>query len=294
MLTKDQKNWQIGAHIVMIAMSMMAVLPFLLLIISSFTDDDTALVNGYSYFPEKFSVDAYAYIGQNAMTFIRAYGVTIFVTVIGTLVSVLLVALTAYVLSKRRMPGVKIMNFLVVFTMLFNGGLVATYISYVTIFHIKDTLLALLVPNLLMNPFMIMLARNYFENTIPMEIYESARIDGARELTIFRRLVIPLSKPILSTIALMGGIAYWNDWMNSMYYIDNKELYSIQAWLNAVNNSISVLASLGGTSGVSAAQLPSTTIRMAVAVIGIIPILIIYPAFQKFFAQGLMAGSVKG
>lgn len=294
MLSKDQKRWRLLAHSVMLIMSLAAILPFLLLVISSFTDDETALIDGYSFFPAKWSLNAYQYIASNSMTFVRAYGITIIVTVIGTATCVLLVALTAYVLSKRRMPGVKVMNFLIIFTMLFNGGLVATYISYVTIFQIKDSLVALLVPNLLMNPFMVMLARNYFEHTIPQELYESARIDGAKEFAIFLKIVLPLAVPILSTVGLMSGIAYWNDWMNSMYYIDNKDLYSIQAWLNAVNNSISVLASLGGTSGVSSAELPSTTIRMAVAVVGILPILIIYPLFQKYFAKGLMAGSVKG
>ncbi|MCI9149416.1 MAG: carbohydrate ABC transporter permease [Lachnospiraceae bacterium] len=294
MVSKDQKRWRAAAHIVMIFLSVMALMPFLLLVIASFTDDAVALMNGYTFLPEKLSLDAYAYIGKNAMTFVRAYGITIVVTILGTIISVILTSLTSYVLSKRKLPGVKIMNFLVIFTMLFNGGLVATYINYTSVFHIKDTLFALLVPSLLMNAFMITLMRNYFENSIPEDIYESARIDGAKEITIFIRLVLPLSVPILATVGLMSGIAYWNDWQNSMYYIDDKALYSIQAWLNAVNNSISVLASLGGSAGASAAELPSTTIRMAVAVVGILPILVVYPFFQKYFAKGLMAGAVKG
>lgn len=294
MVSKDQKRWRIAAHIVMILMSLLAIMPFILLIIASFTDETVALLNGYSYFPEKLSLDAYRYIAQNASTFVRAYGITILVTVVGTLVSVVLTALTAYVLSKRNLPGVKVMNFVVVFTMLFNGGLVATYISYVTIFNIKNTIFALLVPNLLMNAFMIMLARNYFENSIPEEIYESARIDGASEMCIFVRLVLPLSVPILATVALMGGIAYWNDWQNSLYYIDDKSLYSIQAVLNSINEGVAAIASLGNSAGVSSADLPTTTIRMAIAVVGILPILIIYPFFQKYFAKGLMAGAVKG
>lgn len=294
MVSKDQKRWRIAAHIVMILMSLLAIMPFILLIIASFTDETVALLNGYSYFPGKLSLDAYKYIAQNAATFVRAYGITILVTVVGTLVSVVLTALTAYVLSKKNLPGVKVMNFMVVFTMLFNGGLVATYISYVTIFNIKNTVFALLVPNLLMNAFMIMLARNYFENSIPEEIYESARIDGASEMCIFIKLVLPLSVPILATVALMGGIAYWNDWQNSLYYIDDKSLYSIQAVLNSINEGVAAIASLGNSAGVSSADLPTTTIRMAIAVVGILPILIIYPFFQKYFAKGLMAGAVKG
>lgn len=294
MVSKDQKRWRLVAHIVMIFLSLTALLPFILLIIASFTDETVALLNGYSYFPEKLSLAAYRYIGKNASTFVRAYGITIIVTSIGTMTSVIITALTAYVLSKRNLPGVKIMNFIVLFTMLFNGGLVATYINYVTVFNIKNTIFALIVPNLLMNAFMIMLARNYFEHSIPEEVYESARIDGASEMTIFIKLVLPLSVPILATVALMGGIAYWNDWQNSLYYIDDKSMYSIQALLNSINEGVAAIASLGTTASASTADLPTTTIRMAIAVVGILPILIIYPFFQKYFAKGLMAGAVKG
>ncbi len=294
MNSKDQKRWRLASHIVMIILSLLALLPFLLLIIASFTDEQVALLNGYSYFPDKFSLDAYRYILDNANVFFKAYGVTILVTTVGTTLSVIITALTAYVLSKKDLPGVKYLNLFVVFTMLFNGGLVATYISYVTIFNIKDTYAALIVPNLLMNAFMVMLVRNYFAHSIPEEIYESARIDGANEFYIFIKLVLPLSVPILATVGLMGGIAYWNDWQNSLYYIDDKSMYSVQAVLNSINEGVSTLASLGPGASVNVADLPTTTIRMAVAVVGILPIIIVYPFFQKYFAKGLMAGSVKG
>ena len=145
-----------------------------------------------------------------------------------------------------------------------------------------------------MNAFSVMLVRNYFAHNIPGAIYESARIDGAGEFLIFWKLVLPLSVPILATTGLMSALAYWNDWQNSLYYISDKALYSIQAILNAINDSISMLASLGDSAGASAAELPTTTIRMAIAVVGIMPILIIYPFFQKYFAKGLVAGAVKG
>lgn len=294
MTSKDQKRWRIAAHIVMIILSACALLPFALLIIASFTDETVALMNGYSFLPEKVSLDAYKYILNNMSVFFKAYGMTIVITFIGTLINIIITALTAYVLSKKNLPFARIMNLFVIFTMLFNGGLVATYISYVTIFNIKNTMAALLVPNLLMNAFQVMLVRNYFANSIPEEIYESARIDGANEFYIFIKLVLPLSVPILATVGLMGGIAYWNDWQNSLYYIDDKSMYTIQAVLNSINEGIQALASLGGSGGVSSADLPTTTIRMAVAVVGILPLMIIYPFFQKYFAQGLMAGSVKG
>ena len=294
MVSKDQKIWVAVAHIVLITLSALAILPFLLLIIASFTDDSVALLNGYSFFPEKLSLDAYRFIFAGASIYLKAYGVTVIVTVAGTVMNIFLTALTAYVLSKRRLPGVKIMNLLVIFTMLFNGGLVATYINYSNVFHIKDTLFALIVPNLMMNAFMIMLARNYFEHSIPEEIYESARIDGASEFRVFTTIAMPLSVPILATIGLMGSIAYWNDWQNSLYYINNKSLYSIQAVLNSINQAVAALATMAGNSSVSTAEIPTTTVRMAVAVVGILPLIIVYPFFQKYFAQGLVAGSVKG
>ncbi len=294
MVSKDQKRWRIAAHIVLIFFSAMAILPFLLLIIASFTDETVALLNGYSYLPEKFSLDAYEYIWASRSTYLRAYGMTILVTAVGTTVSIILTALTGYVLSKRNLPGVKIMNFIVIFTMLFNGGLVATYITYVRTFEIKSNpILALIVPNLLMNAFMVMLVRNYFATSIPEEIYESARIDGAGEMFIFIKLVLPLSVPILATVGLMTGIAYWNDWQNSLYYVADKDYYTIQAILNSINEGIAALKTLT-PAGVNTADLPSTTIRMAVAVVGILPILVIYPFFQKYFAKGLVAGAVKG
>lgn len=295
MVSKDARRWRIIAHLVMIILSALALAPFALLIISSLTEEKSALRYGYSFIPKQWSFDAYTYILQNASTFVRAYGMTILITLIGTGASIIITALTAYVLSKKGLPGVRIMNLIVIFTMLFNGGLVATYISYVTYFHIKNTVAALIFPSLLMNAFNVMLMRNYFANSIPEEIYESARIDGASEITIFIRLVLPLSVPILATVGLITGIAYWNDWQNALYYVDDKSLYTIQAVLNSINASISALASLGGsTAGITAADLPSTTIRMAVAVVGILPVLIAYPFFQKYFAAGLMAGSVKG
>lgn len=296
MISKDRKRWQIAANIILTFCSVLALLPFILLVIISFTDDKTAIENGYAYFPEKWSLGAYEYLLQSADKFLRAYGMTVLVTVIGTSVCIIITSMLAYMLSKRQLPGVKILNFLVIFTMLFNGGLVSTYMVYTTIFHIKNTVWALIVPNLLMNAFMIMLVRNYFEHSIPEELYESARIDGAGEFYIFFKIVLPLSVPILATVGLMTGISYWNDWQNGLYYLTKDgggDLYTIQNILNEINTNISFLSSYN-VGGVNIAELPTTTARMAIAVIGILPIIIVYPFFQKYFAKGLVMGAVKG
>ncbi|HIS48256.1 MAG TPA: carbohydrate ABC transporter permease [Candidatus Scybalocola faecigallinarum] len=271
----------------------MAVMPFILLVIASFTDETVAILNGYSYFPEKWSLDAYRYIANEAVTIFRAYGVTIVVTVIGTGVSLLITSMLAYMLSREGLPGRKVFNFLVVFTMLFSGGLVPTYLVYTSVFHIKDTLFALIIPNLLMNAFNIILVKNYFAYSLPSELFESARIDGAGEFKVLRSIVLPLSKPILATVGMMTAIAYWNDWQNGLYYLNDTKLYSIQNILNAINTSVQFLAS-NSVTGVTMDDIPSTTVRMAIAVVGILPIIIAYPFFQKYFVKGITMGSVKG
>ena len=289
------KGWKVAANIVMVLCSFLALAPFVLLIIASFTDETVALMNGYSYLPEKWSLSAYEYIVGQAAMLGRAYLMTIVVTAIGTTVGVIITALLGYMLSNKNLPGRRFLNLYVVFTMLFNGGLVPTYIMYVKTFAVKNTIFGLLVPNLLMSAFLVMLVRNYFENSIPADLYEAARIDGASEFQTFFRVALPLSTPILATVGMMMGIAYWNDWQNGLYYLSDagKNLYTIQNILNNINDNIAFLAT-NATSGVNLADLPTTTVRMAIAVVGILPILVLYPFFQKYFAKGITMGAVKG
>lgn len=295
MKTKTQKRWSLAANIILTISSLLAILPFILLVIASFTDEEVAMNDGFSYLPAKLSMAAFGYIGQQWAMIGRAYLMTIIVTVIGTGASVVMTAMLAYMLSQRKLPGRKILNFLVVFTMLFNGGLVPTYIMYVRTFHLKNSIGGLIVPNLMLSGFMVMLVRNYFENSIPEELYEASRIDGAGEFYNFFHIALPLSVPILATSGLMTGLAYWNDWQNGLYYLDSKgaKLYTVQNILNNINENIQFLAS-NATGGVNVGDLPTTTVRMAIALVGILPVLIIYPFFQKYFAKGLTMGAVKG
>ncbi len=299
MYTRQDKIAERIAHVVLALASALALLPFLLLVMASFTDNSVAVVEGYRFFPKKYSLEAYAYILQEWTTIGRAYGVTIFVTVAGTAVSLCISSMLAYVLSRRDLPGGRILNFLVVFTMLFNGGIVSSYFLYTNVFHIKNTIFALLVPGLLMGAFNLVLMRNYFTTNIPEALTEAARIDGASEWTAFARVVMPLSMPILATIGLMTAIGYWNDWTNGLYYLDDRNgrrLYSIQNVLNRMNENISFLANNSSQMGgvMQTGNLPTTTMRMAIAVVGILPILAAYPFFQKYFVKGIIIGSVKG
>lgn len=290
-------GWQAAAHVVLALFSLAAVIPFILLVIASFTDNQWALANGISFFPKEWSLTAYEYILNEWGTIGRAYLMTIVVTLIGTVLSILLTTSLAYALTDKDLPGVKILTFLCVFTMLFNGGIVASFYIWVKVFHIRNTLWALIFPNLMMSAFNIILVKNYYNSSIPDSLKEAARIDGAGEFKIFTSIVFPLSKPIIATIGLMTAITYWNDWTNGLYYLTERggsQYYTIQIVLNTINDNINFLASHAGEAGsISTADIPSTTVRMAIAVVGVIPILIAYPFFQKYFVKGITMGGVK-
>ena len=294
MVGNSEKRTRCVAHIVMIILCLCAVLPFVLLIASSFTDESAALNYGFNFIPKVFSLDAYAYLVHQAPMILRAYGITVLVTVGGTAISLVITSMLGYGITKN-IPGKRLLNFYVIFTMLFNGGLVPTYLIYTKYFHIANTLWALIVPGLLLNAFNVMLVRNYFSSSIPDALIESAMLDGAGEFAVFRQIVMPLSKPIIATIGLMTALSYWNDWTNGLYYLDDTSLYSIQNVLNAINKNISVLSTLSTTSiTVNTGDLPMVTARMAIAVIGIVPILFAYPFFQRYFVKGITLGAVKG
>ncbi len=300
MRTRGDKTFAILGHIIMILLSLAAVIPIILMVISSLTDNTAILQNGYSFFPEKWSAYAYEWIFKfNGGMVIRAYGISFLLTAIGTLCSVLLTIGLAYGLSKKGLPGRGFFTFYVVFTMLFNGGLVPTYINYTNVFHLKDTFLALLVPSLLMNAFNILLMKSYFVSSVPDEILEAAYIDGAGEMTTLAKIVIPLSKPIIATVALFSGIAYWNDWNNGyIYLVKRTDLFSIQNLLNRLMQNINALtqnaSDIGSAANQGLSNIPSVTVRMAIATLGILPVVVVYPFIQKSFVKGITLGGVKG
>jgi len=293
---KSDRQLEILANMVLAILSIFALFPFLLLVSASFTEESTALTRGFNLIPYKVSLDAYKYILREWIQIGRAYFITVIVTITGTAVGMALTTALAYGLS-RNIPGVRFFTFYVVFTMLFNGGIVASYYVYTNIFPLKNTLFALLIPGLLMNGFNIILIKNYFQSDIPPALIESAKIDGASELKVFTSIVIPLSKPILATTGLMSAIRYWNDWTNALYYLDDPKFYSIQALLNKINENAAFLASNSSSMASilkNQASIPTTTARMAIAVIGIAPIILIFPFFQQYFVKGITIGAVKG
>ncbi len=292
----DTKNFKAVATVVLGILTVMALLPIILIVIASFTDETTLLRNGYSFLPEKWSTDAYVYMIQQGATIFRAYGISILVTVIGTVVSVLITTMIAYPMSRRNFKYKNALAFFVFFTMLFNGGVVPSYMMWTQVFNIKNTIWALIIPNYLCGAFNIFLVRNYYSNSIPEALIESAQIDGASELTIFFKIIFPLAIPTVATISLFTALIYWNDWVNALYYIQKPQYYGIQNLLIRIMNNIQYLKS-GAASiavGTGAVSLPSNAVRMSMAVIGILPIVVIYPFVQKYFVKGVVVGAVKG
>ncbi len=294
---KKVRRFDVGANAFLIILSLYCILPLVLLVGSSFTDNAALVKYGYNFWPREFSLKAYEYLGSNGGAILKSYGMSFIVTGIGTVTSLLFTTSMGYGLSKVKMPGHKFLTFFVFFTMLFHGGLIPTYLMYTGTFHIKNTIYALIIPNLLVRAYYVMLMKSYFQTNLPGEVLEAAKVDGASEFQIYTRVAIPMSKPIIATIFMFTLIMYWNDWQNGLYYITTRtELYTIQNLLNRMIQEIMFLTNNAqiATMDASAATIPSTTVRMAIAVIGILPIAILYPFVQKNFAKGITLGAVKG
>lgn len=291
----DDKRFNGISTVLLTILAIVTITPILLIIIASFTDEQTLIANGYTFFPKKLSTDAYFYMVKQGQVIIRAYGVSIIATVAGTISSVLLTTTLAYPMSKKNFKYKNILSFFVFFTMLFNGGIVSSYIMWTNYIGIKNTLFALILPNYLVTAFNIFLVRNFYASNIPDAIVEAAQIDGLGELAIFIKIIFPLSVPVIATVSLFTALCYWNDWVNGLYYITDSKYFGIQNLLIKIMNNVQYLKSgAANIVGSVTVNLPGTSVRMALAVIGILPILIVYPFVQKHFIKGVIVGAVKG
>lgn len=289
-------NMQWLLHLLFIAYVAVTLIPLLLVLAVSITDEKVLTLNGYSLFPEKVSFDAYTFLFNDASVILNSYMVTILVTVIGTSLGLLFTTLLAYPLSRKDFPFRTGLSFYIALTMLFNGGLVPWYLVYTNLLGINDSLIALIVPNLLMSAFNVFIVRTFFTTTIPPELIECAQIDGAGEFRIFFQIILRLSLPVMATIGLFTILAYWNDWWNSLIFISDRDKYTLQYLLNKILMDINVILNSPGNSSQSQllALIPTETVRMAMAVIGTGPILVAYPFLQKYIVQGMTIGAVKG
>ena len=272
--------------------ALVCIIPFFLIIASSFTSESYIIKNGYVLWPKEFSTSAYELIFKNPAKILRAYGVTAFVTIIGTALSVFVNAMTGYVLQRKDFRWRNIFSFYFFFTTLFSGGLVPWYILCVKTLHLKNTIWALIIPTIV-SVWNIILVKG-FMGGIPGEITESAKLDGAGDFRIFVKLILPLSKPVVATIGLFTALAYWHDWYMCMLFIDKKELFDLQYLLYQLMGSIKALREIASQSTISVSSMPIESTKMALTIVATGPIILVYPFVQKYFVKGLTLGSVKG
>lgn len=293
---KGSTTAQIILNVFFIAFSLACILPIVLIVAISLTNEKALTLQGYKFWPEHIDASAYQYLFKHSETLVKAYGVSLTVTISGTLLAVLLIALYAYPLYRKDFPFKKTFNFYLLITMLFSGGLVPFYLLYVNYLDLKDSLVALILPGL-SNAFYIFITRTFFQQTIPEEMIESGKLDGASEWRIFFQLVLPISLPVLATIGLFTTLMYWNDWFNSMLFINDTNKFSLQyVMIQMIRQAEFFKTQLAGTGVALMVQesVPTESLRMAMVVLSIGPILFIYPFFQKYFTKGLTIGAIKG
>ena len=285
---------QILLNTVFVILSILVIIPFVLLVSASFSNEKDVLMNGYSLFPRIFSTDAYTYVLKNPKTVVDAYKTTIIFSLVSMALATLLMSMIAYPLTKRELKGRTFLSFYLYFTMLFSGGMVPTYILITQYLHLQDTIWVYILPALI-SPWHVFMLRTFFQG-LPESITEAALIDGASEYRIFFTIILPLSKPVLATIALFQFLGHWNSWMPSMLYINRRtELYSLQYMLQKIMRDIMFMKENAGNSFVeNMSEIPTETVRMATAMLVAGPALVVFPFFQKYFTRGLTVGGVKG
>ncbi len=295
-LNRVSKTTNAIFNVIFILVSLVCIVPVIFVFMISISSENSLAQYGYQFIPHEFSADAYLFLYREADTILKALGVSVFVTVAGTIIGVILTTTMGYVLSRPQFRLKGFLTWVVFIPMIFNGGMIATYVVNTNFLHLKDSIWVLILP-LAVNSFNVIICKTFFRTTVPESIIESAKIDGGTQFRIYRSIVLPISKPVLATIALFLSFSYWNDWFLSSLYIDNANLFSLQALLNNIQKNIEYLAN-NPSAGLSIqqykSQMPQEGARMAIAIVIIIPIAMVYPFFQKYFISGLTIGAVKG
>lgn len=284
--------FNIIGHFFITLVAILCLLPFLMLISGSFSSEQAIVNEGYGLIPKEFSFDAYKLLFKYPQDILRAYGVSIFITVVGTAFGLFITTMTAYVLSRKDFIYRNKLAFFFYFTTLFNGGILSTYIFFIRYLHLKNSYLALILP-IIFNVFYLLIMRSFI-STVPESISESAKIDGAGDFVIFVRLILPLSKAGLATIGLFFALDYWNDWYNAMLYMTDYKKFPLQYMLYNTISASEALARISSVSNVSMVDIPSRSLKLAMTVVATGPIILVYPFVQKYFVKGITIGAVKG
>lgn len=291
-LRRDVLSLNVVGYTIVILFSVMCLYPFLLLVMGSFTAESEIYQNGFSLFPKEYSLDAYRMLLKNPDKILNAYGVTIFVTACGTALGVFLTAMTAFVLSRKDFKHANKFAFFFYFTTLFSGGLIPYYIIVARYLQMKNTIWVLIIPGAL-QVFNILIMRNFCKS-IPDALHESAKIDGAGNFKVFTRIYLPLMGPSIATIGLFIALAYWNNWANAMLYIDKQELYPLQYLLYRMTSNAEFASSMASGGAGDMPDMPKETVKLAMTVLSIGPVILFYPFIQRYFVKGITVGSVKG
>ena len=284
--------FNIIGYILVGLVAIICLLPFIMLISGSFSSEQAIRFTGYGLLPKEFTLEAYRIVFKYPEKIARAYGVSIFITVTGTVLGLFITTMAAYVISRKDFKYRNVISFFFYFTTLFNGGMVSTYIFYIQYLHLKDNLLALILPGMV-NIFYLLIMRS-FVAAVPIALVESAKINGAGEFRTFLQIVLPLLKSGLATIGLFMALGYWNDWYNAMLYMNSSEKYPLQYMLYDLLQQTQALARIASQAGIRVESLPSNTLKLAMAVVATGPIILLYPFVQKYFVKGVTIGSVKG
>ncbi len=290
----SSRVFRMMAYLIITIFSLICFFPFLLIISGSLTANESIIRDGFHLIPKVFSLEGYQMVFTFPTQLIKAYGVTIFVTVVGTLLGLFLITMAGYVLQRKDFKYRNQLSFFIYFTTLFGGGLVPWYIMLTTYFGLTDTYAVLILPGL-MTPFLIILMKNFIKSAIPEELFEAAKIDGANDFRIYYSVVLKLAMPGIATVGLFLALTYWNDWFMSSLFINDASMYQLQYYLYNTINTMMFVSQMATGTGVSLGrEIPTESTKMAMAIVVTGPIIFLYPFVQRYFVKGLTIGAVKG
>lgn len=294
-LNQIKKSTNILFNVIFLILGLMCILPLVFVFSISITSEQALQAGGYHLIPQEFSNAAYMFLWNERGTILQAFFMSVLIAVLGTVIAVCLTTSMGYVASRRNFKLKKLYTWIIFIPMVFNGGMLASYVVVNNILNLRDTIWALILP-LACSSFSVTICRTFFRTTVPDALIEAAKIDGAGQFRIWSGIVLPISKPVMATIGMFAAFGYWNDWFQASLYISNDKLLTLQAFLNSIQNKLEYLANnpYGGLSLVEYKNsMPTESVRMAIAIIVIVPIALTYPFFQKYFISGLTIGSVK-
>lgn len=295
-LNRIKNSTNLFFNIILWISSLICIIPVIFVFMISISSETSLAQSGYRFIPDEISIKAYLFLWNERKRILNALFISLLVTGVGTLLGLFLTTTMGYVLSRKEFRLKGFFTWIVFIPMIFNGGMVANYVVVANILGLKDNILSLILP-LAVSSFNIIICKTFFRTTIPDSIIESAKIDGASQLYIFGKIVLPISKPVIATIGLFLSFGYWNDWFQSSLYINNDKLVSLQALLNNMMKNIQYIAtnpSAGLTLWQYKNAMPTESVRMAIAILIVVPIAFVYPFFQRYFISGLTIGAVKG